>query len=239
MRQLQLTVYTIAFAAAALGGCQDPRSASPQGKQAHKVQEQPRTAKQKSAAIDYEKALRSASEITVDERSMSVGKHYNILADGKKVATVTGKSTHALTGSFVGDVFTLKSLDGRVLASEKEEKRYLRYDRAATVYDGQGKVTGYIAEEQFEDLFSFGYIFHFYDANDREVGKSQKIGKSSLNHHSIMDRKGKTDYSVDKKFVVTPGDTYELQVKDRESEVPLEHAILLVCIEDAIGDASE
>lgn len=185
----------------------------------------------------YEDKLRSASKIEVKEKVISIGKHYDLYVDGEKVAEVTGKAIEIL-----GDVFTLKTVDGKVLASEKESKRFLRLSRAAICYDGDGSVTGYIGEEKLKDLFSWSYVFHFYDANKKEIGKSKKLGKSSLGRHKLYDNQGNADYDIDKRFravgLVTSADKYILTRIDFESSIPLEYAIFITCIEDAIADAN-
>jgi hypothetical protein len=136
-----------------------------------------------------------------------------------------------------GDEFVLKTLDGTVLASEKESKRVFAWNRSAEFRDPQGRVTGYLAEDKIGDLFSPGYVFHFLDANGNEVGKSQKIGRSAIDWHQIRDAQGNVDYEVDN-ILEWPweGDHYDLEVRDT-SDIPLEQAILLVCVEDAIKDA--
>jgi hypothetical protein len=122
------------------------------------------------------KLLTSAKKIVISEHTISMGKDYDILVDGKKVATVTGKNVRV----FGGDVFTLTTADGSTLAYEKENKRFLSFDRAATIYDAGGNVTGYLAEKKFKSMFSLSYIFYFYDQNKKEIGKSAKLSNSSL-----------------------------------------------------------
>jgi len=70
----------------------------------------------------YEQTLRGAKKITISELTISMGKDYNILVDDKKVATVTGKDVRIMGG----DVFTLKTIDDKVLAYEKEHKRFFK-----------------------------------------------------------------------------------------------------------------
>ncbi len=181
----------------------------------------------------YEQLLRQAGEIVITERVLNIGKDYVVSANGQDVARVSGEDIKLLA-----DVFELRTLDGKLLASEREHKRWGRLSRNASVYDGTGRLTGYIGEETIRDLFSLGYIFHFYDASRREVGKSRKIGKSAINFHTLTDAQGNDDYEIDKQFAIV-SDTYVLRVKDPNSSIPLEHAILLVCIEDAIADGNE
>ena len=180
-----------------------------------------------------EDTLRSATTITIKEKMLSWGKHYDILVEDKVVATVTGKSVRIISG----DVFTMKTKDGKVLASEKECKRFFKLDRSAICYDAKGNVTGYLGQESIKDFFSLSYVFHFYDADKNEIGKSKKLGKSSLNKHKLYDSSGNEDFDIDKKFQLG-GDKYILTRKDFESSIPLEYAIFIVCIEDAIGDAN-
>lgn len=182
-----------------------------------------------------EEKLRAASQITIIEKVASMSKHYDLYVDGKKVGEVTGK----LVTSF-GDVFTLKTVDGKRLAYEEECKRWLKLNRAAICHSGNGAISGYIGEES-SDFFSWSYVFHFYDENKTEVGTSKKLGKSTWNKHKLYDNRGNEDYDIDKKFrvagLISDADKYVLTVLDRESEIPLEYAIFIVCIEDAIADA--
>lgn len=185
-------------------------------------------------ARDYESMLRGATRITIDER-VSIGKDYLISADGEPVATVSGKDLNLIGG----DMFTLRTLDGKVLASEKEQKRFFRLNRTAVVYDRHGDVSGHFGEEKIDDMLSVGFIMHFYDAARREVGRSRTIGKGVISDHEIQDSAGNADYEVDKQFkIANPLDYYVLTVKDPLSKIPLEHAILMVCVRDAISDES-
>jgi len=188
-----------------------------------------------SNKLTPQQQLYAAKEIHVKEHSMSMGKDYDIEVNGKKVATISGKDMRFMGG----DIFTLKTTDGNVLAYEKEQKRFLRMNRVAACYNPQNQVTGYIGEKHYKDFFSFSYVFHFYDSNKKEVGKSQKLGKSSWNHHTLKDNQGNVDYTIDKKTVLFGGDHYILKVKDKKSTIPLTSALLLTCIEDAIGDAND
>ena len=176
-----------------------------------------------------------------------------MFVDDKLAATISGENIR-LVG---GDTFTLetiegktpegKSIDKKVLAYEEEDKRYVlkdsifNHNRHAEFYNADGTLTGHLAEERVKDSFSLGYIFHFMDAEENKRGKSVKIGRGAvINLHTILDHYGNTDYVVDKHAITWPFvDTYTLTVKDPRSEIPLEHAILLVCIEDAIGDSQE
>ena len=176
--------------------------------------------------------LNNASQITIEERVLNIGKDYNIIVGREKVASVSGKDINVIGG----DVFTLTTVDGQVLASEKEHTRFLSLSRTASCYDAQGKLTGYIGEEKLKDFFSLSYVFHFYDANKQDLGTSRKLGKSSFNRHNLYDAQGNADYNIDKHFSLI-GDTYTLTVLDKTSAIPLTSAIFMVCIEDAIGDS--
>ncbi|MDP3026591.1 MAG: prepilin-type N-terminal cleavage/methylation domain-containing protein [Nanoarchaeota archaeon] len=183
----------------------------------------------------YEKKLRGASQIEIQEKTFHLEKYYEVYVEGEKVAQVTGKKVRFVGG----DVFTLTASDGKVLASEEECKRFFRLSRAAICYDGSKKLTGYIGEESIKDFFSLSYVFHFYDSNKNEIGKSKKLGKSVWNRHKLYDTEGNEDYDIDKKLgsLITGADRYILTRLDFESSIPLEYAVFIACIEDAIADA--
>jgi len=181
-----------------------------------------------------EEKLRSASKIEIVEKMITAeGGHYDIYVNGVRVAAVSGKVFKNLLGE---NTFTLTTVDGKKLAYEKEIKRVLRWSRGAECFDGTGRIMGYFGEEKLKDLFHWGYIFHFYDSGKKELGVSEKIGKSNWNYHTLQDSQGNVDYVIDKKGVVK--DKYTLLIKDRESTIPLEFAIFIVCIEDIIADSN-
>ena len=72
------------------------------------------------------------------------------------------------------DKFVLKTIDGKILATEQEHKKILSYDRSASIYDGLGKTSGVIAEDYWGDFWDWNHIFHIYNANQVEVGKTEK-----------------------------------------------------------------
>jgi len=176
-----------------------------------------------------------AEKLTVNEHGWSWAKRYDIEVDGKKVAEVSGKMVEVF-----GDVFTLKTIDGKVLAQEKEDKRFLSLTRAASCYDSQGNLMGYIGEEVLSNLFSMSYVFHFYDKDKNELGTSKKLGKSAFNWHTMQDNERNVDYGIDKKLTTGIwGDKYIVTINDRESAIPREMAVLMTCIEDVIGDSHD
>jgi len=209
---------------AALLGCEALPTSGPIAKSAPVPSGQP---------SNYADTIHSARHFVIEEEVVNVGKDYDISVNGKQVATISGKN---FRGPFSGDAFVLKTLDGKVLATEKEEKRWLRLNRAASIYDGQGSLTGYLGEEVWNDLFSAGYIFHFYGPQKTEQGASQKIGRGAIDWHEIKDGQGRVVYEIDHKFSLI-GDEYTLTVKNPSTAIPIEHALFLVCIEDAIKDA--
>ena len=78
--------------------------------------------------------INKAKSVTIREEIISLNKSYDIYADGKKIANVSGKYI-----SLTGDVFTLKDNSGKVLMSEKQIKRWgLKLNRAAQIYDADG-----------------------------------------------------------------------------------------------------
>lgn len=183
--------------------------------------------------LDYEAVIRNAKEIKISERIFNLGKDYDLYVDDIKVGRVYGKDV-----KLWADEFKLETEDGKLLASEKEHKRILRLTRCAAVYDKNGEIMGYIGEEKKTKLFSVGYFFHFYDAGENQIGTSDEVNISLLKQNKFYDNKGNLDYFVKKKFNPAK-DVYMLEVKDPQSEIPLEMAIFMVCIEDAIYDAKK
>lgn len=183
--------------------------------------------------LDYEATLRSAKEITISERVFNLGKDYDLYVDNIKVGRVYGEDV-----KLWADEFKLETEDGNLLASEKEHKRILRLIRCAAVYDKNGELMGYIGEENKTKLFSIGYFFHFYDAEQNQIGTSDEVNISLLKKNKFYDNNGNLDYFVKKEFHPLK-DVYLLEVKDPKSEIPLEMAIFMVCIEDAIHDAKK
>jgi len=182
---------------------------------------------------DYGTFLKNAKEIEISEKVFCIGKDYDLYADGEKVGRLYGKDIKLWV-----DEFKLELQDGTLFASEKEDKRILRLTRCAAVYNRHGELIGYIGEETKTKLFSIGYFFHFYDANKNPLGTSDEVNFSILKKNNFYDTKGNLDYVVKKNFNPVK-DVYTLEVKDPKSEIPLEMAIFMVCIEDAIYDAKK
>jgi uncharacterized protein YxjI len=181
--------------------------------------------------FDYKEALQSARNITVKEKVWSLGKHYIIFADGKEVAKVKGKDL-----PLWADKFVLTTLDGRKIAHEDEIKKFFQLDRVAEVFDSENKLCGFIGEKTTEDFFSWSHKFHIYDKNRREIGVSSNFGNGMFGNFSIKDSPGKVCYNIKKKFDFV--DVYQMEVFDRET-IPVEIAIFIVCIEDAIKDSKD
>lgn len=179
---------------------------------------------------DVENIINTAKEITIKEASISMTKKYYIYADNKEIGTVTGKFINDF-----GDVFTLKDLNGNVLGSEKQIKRWgTKLTRCAQVFDADNNITGYIGEEVLTNLFSDGYFFHFYDKDKNEIGTSDEIKFSLLKKNLFNDMNGNTDYVVNAHIALN--DSYTITVNDT-SDIPIKNAIFMVCIEDAIKDS--
>lgn len=186
----------------------------------------------KQTDINYKELLDNAKEIKIVEEIISLGKYYYVYADGVKVATISG---NILTN--FGDVFTMKDLNGNFLIKEKQIKRWgMRYTRAAIIMDENDNTLGYICEEALTKLFSIGYYFHFLNENKEPIGISDEIDFSFFKRNVFKDNEGNIDYEVNAEFSFV--DTYTMKVYDT-TDIPLYHAILMVCIEDAIYDAKE
>ena len=185
----------------------------------------------------YEKKLDKASEILVREKKLCLGKQYNIYVGKEKVATVKGKNWNWWT-----DKFVLKTVDGKILESESENKKILTYNRSAAFYDGNGNIDGYIAEHTFKDILNLNHLFHVYDAKQTEIGRTEKKFWNVLDKIILYDNKGDTSYIANKKFNwlgKLSRDRYVIKVIPAGNDISKEKMIMLTCIEDAIKDAKK
>lgn len=188
---------------------------------------------QKKTSEEYEKILNVAETITVKENHLSFGKDYEIYVNDEQVAEVKGKFLNSF-----GDEFVMTDMNDKFMIKEEQIKRWgMKYTRTAVIKDADEQVVGHIAEKTDTKLFSIGYYFHFLDKNKKQLGVSDQINFSAFKKNNFFDNNGNVDYFVKEKFGVF-SDTYELEVKDKK-DIPLLHAILMVCIEDAIKDSEE
>jgi uncharacterized protein YxjI len=182
---------------------------------------------------EYAQVLSSAKEIEIKESLISFGKKYKLYVDGKYMAEVTGKMI-----TVFGDEFKLVDSSGKVLAKEKQIKRWhIKFDRSAAVMDPGDNITGYIGEETLTKIFSIGYFFHFFDKNKKEIGTSDQVNISLFKKNVFSNADGTTAYKVSKELTFLT-DSYKLKVID-STKIPLYQAIFMVCIEDAIKDSKE
>lgn len=177
-------------------------------------------------------AIQDAETITVKEVAVSVGKKYKIYADGEQIGYVKGKALKLWE-----DKFEIYDMNGEKIMEEKEVKRIVRLNRMAEIRDTEKKVIGYIGEQTLSKMFSIGHTFHFYDGEKKPIGISDEVNISLLKKNNFKDNEGNTDYKVSAKFDLF--DVYDIEVKDGDSSIPPEFAVLMVCIEDSIKDAEE
>lgn len=175
----------------------------------------------------------SADEIEIREALISFGKRYNIYVDSQKVGQVTGEFIH-----IAGDTFTMADNDGNVIMSEKQERQTFSFfiDRLAVVYASDGSIHGFFTEEVVNDFFNPFTWFYFYDAEQNELGK-YKAKIALVKTGEFEDAQGNVEYRFEKAFNSLT-DTYTLYVRDND-DIPLEYAIFMVCIQDAIGNAAK
>jgi len=174
--------------------------------------------------------LFAARTILVDERMLSWGKEYEIKVAGETLATVEGKNWKTWT-----DLFTLTTIDGVVLASERENMRAFGPNRSAAFFDGDGRPSGYFSEDTLSDFLRWGHRIHIYATDGHEIGVSKRTPGFGGYTQTITDAAGVTQYVIEKKFAL--GHEFELVVSNPQSAIPLPQAILLTCVEDAITDA--
>ena len=111
-RRLATLVSTIALAVTA-AGCANTPTATPTADTADS-----------QAALD---ALNNAREITATKSLFSWGDEWVIEADGNKVGTVTGQAIYA-----IGDVYSLTTTSGNLVASETEELNAITHTPLST-----------------------------------------------------------------------------------------------------------
>ena len=172
--------------------------------------------------------LNDAKKIKVEEKLVSVGAAYNVFADDVKVGEIRGRYVNA-----TGDIFTLTDLDGNVVKSEKQIKRWgVKLNRLAKVYNENGNITGYIGEEKIKDAFSWGYKFHFYDDEKVEIGYSKQKIISLTDVYEVYDMDKNLDYVIEEEVVsLTP--SYEIKINDN-SNIRVEDVVLYTAIQNEI-----
>lgn len=187
----------------------------------------------------YEARLHQKSTVVVEEEAGGLGKHYLLTVAGVRVCRVdgAGRGYPGERDVFSRTSFTLTTLDDVVLASEKGCLPFFPVEKAVALTDRDGELRGYLGKERWQDVYSDGMIFHLYDQQRKEVGVSPKLHWLSLGSHAITDEKGKAEYEIREQVRLFGAHTYTITVLNRDSEIPVEWVILLVCIEDAIADA--
>ena len=186
---------------------------------------------------DCRARLEGARTIEIRRAVIALEKKYAVYSDGVRVGSVTGRVL-----PLFGDTFTMSSLNGTPLLSEKEVKRAFRFsiDRLALITDpNSGREIGFIAQNQWRDLFNWGIVFHVYDLNQNELGQARQQFSFFLKESSIsgMDEGVlRPEYTVKELFRPFQK-TYDISVSSGPHSVSAETAVLLACIEDAIWSA--
>ena len=181
-----------------------------------------------SEQADLVTTLSQANTIKIKKSWFSFNKDYQVYVDGEKVGKVEG-----LYFNIFGERLVLSDLKGQVYGSEQQVKRWnLRLNRLAQVYNGGDETVGYIGEQVIQDFFRLGHTFHFYDVNQKEIAVSKEKIFRFFPEYIIEDKEGRPLYKIKKKFSFLTS-TYEITNYD-SSSVPVEQAIFLTCILDAV-----
>lgn len=188
---------------------------------------------QTSHPTNYGELLKQAKNIRVSEALFSLNPKYNITIDGVSFGTVQGKYVNV-----TGDVFKLIDETGTLRGQEKQIKRWgIKWNRLAEVMNPSGETVGFMGEQVVQDFFKYGYSFHFYDASKNEIGHSDEVFFSLTKEYHIKDNQNRLLYTIKGNFFALTN-TYEIEVID-SSVVPVEQAIFLTCILDAISNAEK
>lgn len=183
--------------------------------------------------IDLLKVLNEAKEIEVKEKMVSIGAGYDVYADDIHVGEIKGKYVN-----LTGDVFELKDLNGNVVKSEKQIKRWnMKLNRMAEVYDKDKNVSGYIGEEKIKDMFSWGYKFHFYDKDKNEIGYTDQKVLSFTDTFKVYDVENNLDYVIEGEFVSLTS-SYDIEVNDA-SNIKAEDVVFYTAIQNEITRADK
>lgn len=186
-----------------------------------------------SEKIDLLSELNNAKKITVEEKFVSIGASYNIYVDDKQVGEIQGKYVN-----ITGDVFEMKDLNGNVIKSEKQIKRWnIKLNRMAEVYDKDKNVSGYIGEEKIKDMFSLGYKFHFYDKNKKEIGYTNQQIFSLTDSYKIYDLNKNLDYEIKEEFISLK-QSFNISINDT-SNIPVEDVVFYTAIQNEISKSDK
>ena len=195
--------------------------------------EQNKNTTSNSKKIDLISVLNNAKKIEVKEKLISVGAGYDVYADDVHVGEIKGKYIN-----LTGDVFELKDLDGNVVKSEKQIKRWnLKLNRMAEVYDKDKNISGYIGEEKIKDMFSWGYKFHFYDKDKNEIGYTDQKVLSFTDTFKVYDTNKNLDYII-KGELISLTSSYDIEVNDT-SDVKAEDVVFYTAIQNEITRADK
>lgn len=183
--------------------------------------------------------INKADELKIKEAIFSLGKKkYTISVKENdefiEVAEIKGKYA-----KITGDVFTMRDMDGNILATEKQIKRWgVKLNRLAVVYDHDDNIIGYIGEE-LDKMLSIGSLLHFYDSDKNEIGIFDQVNISltGKKFNILKTDSEEEDYKISKDLMST-SDTYKIEVIDSSVISPIE-VIFSVAIDDAISDAAE
>lgn len=183
--------------------------------------------------------INAADEIKVKEAMFSLGKKKYAISvkendKFEEIAEIKGKYS-----KITGDVFTMKDMDGNILATEKQIKRWgVKLNRLAVVYDHEENVIGYIGEE-LDKILSIGSLLHFYNADKNEIAIFDQVNISltGKKFNILKIDSDEEDYKIAKDLIST-SDTYKIEVIDSSIISPIE-VIFSVAIDDAISDAAE
>lgn len=207
-----------------LTGCQDIQ---PVNNKDTTKQNNEYTAKQNNE--DIQNVINSSDKIIIKKQLVTMNAGYDVLIDNKKVATVDGKYV-----TLFGDVFSLNDKYGNKLSSEKQIKRWnIKINRLAEVFDLNDETIGFIGEEKFKDFLKYGYKFHFYDKEKNEIAYTKDIFFSILKKLEIYNMQNEMDYIISENFNIAKNQ-YTIEIKNKESIIPVNSIILFTCIIDTI-----
>jgi len=181
--------------------------------------------------------LQQSQEIQVVKKGVAsmLNNNYEILVNDEVILEVSGKYIN-----LTGDVFTMKTPDGKIIATEKQQKRWgIKFNRKAQVFNELENKDGYIGEEVFNDLFNIGYKFHFYDKADNETGYTQQQIFSLTLNSKVYNANGALAYKIDGQLFNFVDTKYKITIVDSQSPVDIIQVLFFTCIINEIAAHEE
>lgn len=174
---------------------------------------------------------KNTGQIEIRKIYFHPNKKYSIHLGDEKVGYITSNNP-----IFRGKTFKIRDLDGNVIRSEKESKRFLTFNRSATFFDLSGYETIKIKENKGKNITEFNpeYRFGIFNNSGEIIGYTKANFFSILKKtHAIIDSMENNLYIIEKTGFFPKKYTIDIIEKDFNS-IDVRDAILYTAINDNI-----